>query len=348
MKINFSLNLILFTIFVIISCSTINEKSNFDKNRYKIIEEIEPQIIPLNGEISGRNSEISGLCWYNDFLLLVPQYPNFISENENGIIYFIKKSEILDYLFEKKINEISPKTFEINLSNLGEYLNSGSGFEAISVINDKIYLSIESMNDGKMKSLIISGKIDTIYFTISLDKNSVTEIPTSTEIYNLSCESIAAKNDTIIPIYEANGKNVNPNTFVNIYNNNLEVLEKVIFPNIEYRITDATEIDENGKFWAINYFFPKDEKKLNPANDDIFNIFGIGKSHQNSKVVERIVEFEIKNGRISFSEKNPMYIKLLENESRNWEGLAKLDEKGFLIITDTFPKTIFAFIPNNF
>ncbi len=164
----------------------------------------------------------------------------------------------------------------------------------------------------------------------------------------MSCEAIAAKNDTIIPIYEANGKNVNPNTFVNIFSNKLEILGKVKFPNIEYRITDATKIDENGKFWAINYFFPKDEKKLNPAKDEIFNNFGIGKTHQNSKVVERIVEFEIKNEGISISNENPIYLKLLENDSRNWEGLAKLDEKGFLIITDTFPETIFAFIPHKF
>ncbi|MBK7104318.1 MAG: hypothetical protein IPH62_03445 [Ignavibacteriae bacterium] len=348
MKKNFSLYIILFSILIIFSCTTIQENSNFDKNKFKIIDEVEPEIIHLTGEISGRNSEISGMCWYNDFLLLVPQYPNFISQNENGIIYFIKKSEVLDYLFAKITNEISPKTFKINLSNLGEFLNSGSGFEAISVINDIIYLSIESMNDGKMRSLIISGEIDTTNFTISLDKNSVSEIPTSVEIYNLSCEAIASKNDTIIPIYEANGKNVNPKTFVNIFNNKLEILEKVKFPNLEYRITDATEIDENGNFWTINYFFPKDEKKLNPANDEIFSKFGIGETHQNAKVIERIVEFEIKNERISISDKNPIYLKLLENDSRNWEGLAKLDEKGFLLITDTFPKTIFAFIPYNF
>ncbi|MFZ1291824.1 MAG: hypothetical protein WAR79_17130 [Melioribacteraceae bacterium] len=348
MKNNFSLYVILFLIFAIISCSTIQENSNFGRTQFKIIDEIEPEIIPLAGEISLRESEISGMCWYNNFLILIPQYPNFLDSGENGIIFYIRKNEIYNFLFSKNINEISPKTFRINLSDLSEYLKSGSGFEAISVINDKIYLSIESMNDEKMESLLISGKIDTTNFSISLDKNSLTKIPVSVDIYNLSCEAIASKNGTIIPIYEANGKNVNPNTFVNIFKNDLEISNKIDFPNVEYRITDATEIDENGKFWTINYFFPKDEKKLKTATDKIFYNFGIGKTHQNSKVVERIVEFEFKNDRIELSDKSPIYLKLLKNDSRNWEGLVKLDEKGFLIITDTFPETILAFIEYNF
>ena len=348
MKNYFSKYITIILLFIIISCSSTKEIFDAEKSTFKIIDEIEPRIISLEGEISERKSEISGLCWFNDFLLLLPQYPNFLTKNENGIIYYIKKGEINNYLFSNASNVISPKTFKIDLSDLDKYFNEGSGFEGISVIDNKIFLTIESMKNGEMQSLIISGDIDSTNKTISLDKNSIKNIPVSAEIFNLSCEAIASKNDTIIPIYEANGKNVNPNTFVNIFNNNLEIQEKINFPNVEYRITDATIIDENGKFWAINYLFPKDGKKLIPAEDQLFIRYGTGKTHRNSKAVERIVEFELKNHKISITDKQPVYIKLLENDSRNWEGLAKLDEKGFLVITDTFPQTIFAFIPYNF
>lgn len=106
----------------------------------------------------------------------------------------------------------------------------------------------------------------------------------------MSCEAIASKNDTIIPIYEANGKNVNPNTFVNIFNNNLEISKKnSIFPNVEYRITDATIIDENGKFWAINYLFPKDGKKLIPAEDPLLVNMELEKHIKIPKRLKKIV-----------------------------------------------------------
>ena len=35
----------------------------------------------------------------------------------------------------------------------------------------------------------------------------------------------------------------------------------------------------------------------------------------------------------------------LEEKSRNWEGLARVDGKGFLMIVDEHPRTILAFIP---
>ena len=35
--------------------------------------------------------------------------------------------------------------------------------------------------------------------------------------------------------------------------------------DIEYRITDVTEVDNQGKFWALNFFWPGEKKLLNPA-----------------------------------------------------------------------------------
>ena len=34
----------------------------------------------------------------------------------------------------------------------------------------------------------------------------------------------------------------------------------------------------------------------------------------------------------------------INKESRNWEGVARLDNKGFLMIVDEYPRTILAFI----
>ena len=64
--------------------------------------------------------------------------------------------------------------------------------------------------------------------------------------------------------------------------------------NIEYRITDATKVDENNKFWSINYFWQYDKKALEPSRDLIFENTPKGYSHQSSNIVERLIELEIK------------------------------------------------------
>jgi hypothetical protein len=176
---------------------------------------------------------------------------------------------------------------------------------------------------------MIEGKIDSNSFTIKLDKNKFIKVPAPTNIFNMSCETIASNNHRIIPIYEANGKNVNPSPKAYVYDENEKYLGNINFPTIEYRITDATKIDGNGKFWAINYSYPGEEKKLNWADDLVAQQFGIGKSHINRKVVERLLEFQYINGNINLSG-------------------TKLDNIGFLVATDTFPQTTLAFIKHNF
>jgi len=42
----------------------------------------------------------------------------------------------------------------------------------------------------------------------------------------------------------------------------------------------------------------------------------------------------------------PVELELIDAQtSRNWEGIARLDKRGFLVVTDEHPGTILAFIP---
>ena len=50
-------------------------------------QEILPIEIPLSGEASERNLEMSGLSWYRDNLILMPQYVN----KSNPAFYFLTR-----------------------------------------------------------------------------------------------------------------------------------------------------------------------------------------------------------------------------------------------------------------
>jgi len=48
---------------------------------------------------------------------------------------------------------------------------------------------------------------------------------------------------------------------------------------------------------------------------------------------------------ISLTDTAPLQLALeSDGESRNWEGIVRLDDLGFIIISDKFPKTILAFV----
>jgi hypothetical protein len=337
----------LFSISIFIACSNqIVNKPNKNLAELKIVDETEILPIPLLGDIAKRNSEISSLCWHKDKLILLPQYPNDFG-GESGKIFFIDQVTLLNFISGYSTNPILPDFYSIDLSNFEEFFTLGSGFEGIAINGDTVYFSIESMNDGKTETILLRGEIDLETKIIILDENSLTKDPTELFIHNISDESILYYNGNVIPIFEIHGKNINKSPQVSVFDNNLKFKKKIPFPTIEYRITDVTDVDNSGKFWAINYFFPGDDKKLNPAIDELARNFGIGESHLLYNPVERLVEFMILEDKIVLSDQVPIYLKLMSDNSRNWEGIARFED-GFLIATDTFPETIFAFVkPKN-
>ncbi len=338
------------SIFVIVAYSCSSTEINYKNKEIAathLVNEINIINIPLNGEISEPSSEISGMCWYGDNLILLPQYPSNFNSN-SGKIFFLKKSILLNSISNTANTPLKPDYYSINSNEFTNLFIRGSGFESITIKENTAYFTIENINNGKTETILICGEIDSINKTIELDKESIIKDPADLFIHNISNESILYYNHTIVPIFEVFGKNINNNPKVSVYNQKLEFIKKIGFPNIEYRITDVTSVDENGKFWAINYFYPGDNNKLNPAQDEIILHHGLGKSHYIYDPIERLIQFQIKENEIVLTEEPPLYLELATNNGRNWEAIAILNDIGFIIATDTFPKTILAFVPYNF
>lgn len=338
---------LLFAVVIILSgCSNKEAKISNDKINAAVIDEYPIIEIPLPEILDRKIAELSGLTWYGDQLILLPQYPKLMTENNSPQIFGISKDNILTYLKTKNESVLNFYRIEFIEKGLEKYSGEGSGYEAITFIGNTAFLTIEYMNGNRTESLIVKGSFDFENKTLKLDPASLTKINSEDKIFNLSNETILRFGDQIITIYEANGKSITDKPQVSSFNEELNFQKFLSLPNIEYRITDATDADSTGKFWVINYFYPGDNKKLKPADDKVIQKFGIGKSHKQSPAVERLVELQIIDEAIEFSDKEPVYLVLLGDDvGRNWEGIVRLNDIGFLIAADTYPKTILAFVP---
>jgi hypothetical protein len=101
----------------------------------------------------------------------------------------------------------------------------------------------------------------------------------------MTYESALMDGGNVILFYEANGKNVRDSVWQPVVSIERTV-SSIEYPHIEYRITDVTRLDSNNTFWAINYLWPGDKERLNPATDFISKKFGKGTSHKKSEAVE--------------------------------------------------------------
>ena len=302
-----------------------------------LCEEVKVQEIKLSGLITDKKQEISGMDWYQDRLFLLP-------ENMGGFLFSISKGEILNAIKGDKELPITPKKTRFKTPDYSSLIKGFDGFEAIAFNGNKVYLSIESEHKGEMVSYLVWGKIDSKSLEVVINERDIQTIKTPIQLNNISFESLLINDKDIVMIYEANGSNLRKNATQTVFSHKRNNTSKINFPNIEYRITDATRIDNDGRFWAINYFWPGDKKLLNPGKDNILNRVKQGSTHFKSNQIERLVEFQMSTDKISISDTKPIQLFLESDASRNWEALARFDDKGLLIATDKHPKMILGYV----
>ena len=291
---------------------------------------IDPIYITLNGDITSPDQEISGLAWYNDNLILLPQYPK-------DVVYSIPKTQIIEFLDSSRTN-ILPNEIKWNSSSLDKRICGFEGYESIIFNSDTVYVTIEAERRKNNLGFIALGIIDNN--TITINKKSLRKIKTPVTLRNMTFETMVINNNSVVAIYEVNSAKVNKSPIYHQFDKNLISDTIKPFPFTEYRITDATEIDNEGRFWVTNYFWPGDYDLLKPDLNYLFV------KKEDVKPIERLLEFQFVDENIISTESLPIDIKLSEfGDSRNWEGIVRLDNKGFLIVTDKFPGTILAFIP---
>jgi len=121
-------------------------------------------------------------------------------------------------------------------------------------------------------------------------------------------------------------------------------------PEVPFRITYATDVDEEGRFWVVNYQFhcredgkPGDVHLDGPDHlADHYDIASGSRRDTTYCSVERLVELKLNEGAIEWGDSRPVVLPPHESP-RNWEGVVR-HGAGFLLVTDQFPRTILAYV----
>lgn len=304
--------------------------------------EMQVKEIPLAGPAANPNAELSGMAWYADWLVLLPQYPHRFSSGTDGALLAIPKVEILAFLDGRSNLPLTPRLVPLTAPGIRE-LPGFEGFEAIAFEGNSLYLTIEA-SPGSMLAYLVKGEVTGDLASIRLDTQTVSKITPRLNMANMSDEALLILGDQIATFDEANGAGLNPAPMAHLFNADLGFAGDSTLPSIEYRITDATALDGQNRFWVMNYFFPGDTQ-LAVTSDPLFQKYGRGRTHSQSTPVERLVELQWSQDHFSLVDRAPIQLQLIEhNTARNWEGLVRLDDLGFLAATDSFPNTILGFI----
>ena len=299
--------------------------------------------IPLAGPAAQRNAEFSAMAWYGDTLILLPQYPDFTADGQSNA-YALPKAQIIAWLDGATAGPLAPTPIAFDYSGVAEWLPGFEGFESLAFDGDIAYATTEVTANGQTAAWLVRGSVDADNATIRLDPSTLVWIPPQTALFNFSDEALlVTPGGGLLTLYEVNGAGWNPSPLAHRFAANLAALEPVPAPATEYRITDATTLDADGRFWVINVYFPGEEF-LSAPDDLIAAQYGEGPTHAAQEQVERLLEYAYDGAQVVRTDTPPIQL-ALTLLARNWEGIARLDDRGFLLVTDQFPETILAFVP---
>jgi len=324
------------------------------------VSETPVQVIELVGSAATRDAEISSLAWYGDYLVLLTENPFLFADGESsGAFFALEKGDILDYLDAEAPAPLEPFPVPIYSPDIYDAVSgfevAFDGFEAITFVDapnafaaDQVFLTIEadtvSEDDPTMRGYVVWGTVLGDLEGIELHLDDYVAVPPQTEFNNMSYESLLNLGDSLVALYEVNGETVNADAAGYRIDLATGAVSEVSIDNLSFRLTDVTSVDADNRFWAVNYFFPG-EDFLADANDPLFATYGMGASQAAFGGYERLVEYEVTDAGLELVETAPIQLLQTEDSSgRNWEGIARLDDLGLLIVTDRYPQTILGLV----
>ena len=149
-----------------------------------LCDEVSLREIKLFGHITNEEEEISGMDWYQDKLILLP-------ENLVGYVYSIPKRKIWEYLTIEKPNPINPDKMIFKTVDYSKIISGFEGFESIVFHNEIVALTIEAKKDNLMAGYFIWGNINLETNKINIPEKNIIELPIPVQIDNFTFESLS-------------------------------------------------------------------------------------------------------------------------------------------------------------
>lgn len=297
--------------------------------------------LPLRGPITDPTAEISGMAWYGDYLVMLPQYPERFVGEDGPQLFVLPKSAIVEALNDPSVR-LDPIPLSFTAPDFRTLIPGFQGFEAIGFAGSQVFLTIEAESGTTTAGYLVRGQVVGDLESLVIESGAIATIPSQSGLSNMAEESLLVAGNEVLTFHEVNGAALNPTPVAHRFSFDLEPRGTVPFPSLEYRVTDATAMEDGGRFWVMNYFYAGD-RHLKPSQDPYISAFGLGQTHAQHETVERLVALAYDGERIT-PVPGPPILLTLEEEGRNWEAIVRLDDQGFLVMTDKFPGTVLGFV----
>ena len=292
-----------------------------------------PVILPLEFDGGAPDIEFSGICWWGDELFILPQYP----ETGGRGVYVLHRDSLARAIGEVEANvrvaPLRPRRIPTDPGDVPERVEAYDGLEALSIRGGRCFALAEfGSGASPWGSHLITGSLARDGSGIRFERLGDTTIAGPQVRENYTHEALVVTDDEVWVLCELNGRRIVDRPLLARFDHDLQPLSPLQMPALEYRITDATSLDEQARFWVLNLFWPPDTATVEPQRE--------------SGPVERLIPLKREGEAIVRDRSRPTLD--LRNQGdhpmHNWEGVARWGEGGFLLVTDSYPENLLAYV----
>jgi hypothetical protein len=301
-------------------------------------QETQITLLPLTGPLADSEAELSGLAWHGDeHLVFLPQYRSVREcPSSAGCLYVLGRAQIESFLDGSTKGPLTPAIMTIEATDMPE-IEGFEGYEAIAFYNDDAYLLAESETADNTAAHLFRGHLDLARGQLILDVAQVPTLVPPRAFPNLSYESLIVAEHGVLALPEIHGAATD--LYALRFDLGLTSMTRVPFTAVDYRLTDVTAVNSDGEFWGLNVHWPG---LATEALDDA--------TSSATHAVERILKLHWNTDGVECEVSPAVVIRSIPGTTqvRNWEGLVRFGDRGFLIVTDQYPTSLFAFVPHVF
>ncbi len=309
--------------------------------------------ICLAGDAAARGNEYSGLAWHGDELFLLPQWsPRGLARMRarpgftHAWVYRIPGARLRAWVDGADRSPITPERVDLDLLDLPNDTRY-QGFEAIAFEGDRAALTVERGLGDEMSALLVTATLDPVRGLV-LDRNATNlDVPLRSD--NHSYEALTRVDNSWLALFEANGVSTSCASQALRVGDTRAAPVVVSVEAIPYRLTDATAVDADRRFWATQYSY----RDVGDTAECERTIRAVGCFSEavdcdprggTARSVERLIE--LRDDGVAVRPTGQVIRLLREARARNWEGIARLDQRGFVMVTDEWPRTVLGFVPS--
>lgn len=299
------------------------------------VSRVEPGVLPLELDASFAHAEFSGIDWWGDDLVILPQFPT--GPDGPGVLLLERDSlaRAIDQLRAgSTVRPLRPRILRVDAVGVVDSIPDYDGLEAIAMHGDRCFALAEygDDRDGGWGSRLLAGRVERGGGRLRLERVGAVPLEGPQVRRNFTWESLLLARDEVWVLSELNGIGVTDRPELLRFDLELRPRGRIAIPPLEYRVTDATDLEPDGRFWVLNLFWPEDVATVRPLLDD--------------GPVERLVPLRFDGERVVFDDGRPVLDLRGQpaGDMHNWEGVARWGDEGFLLVTDSYPADLLAYV----